>query len=53
MRRWNIMLTKLRAGYLFTVSLVFYLIIIVFVAISTVLQPDRWSERTRLAKGAR
>ncbi len=47
------MLSKLRAGFLFTVALVFYLIVIVFVAISTVLQPDRWSERTGLAKGAR
>jgi hypothetical protein len=47
------MITELRAGVLLFVSLAFFMIIITFFAISMVMRPNRWSERTRLHGGAR
>jgi Tfp pilus assembly protein PilX len=47
----GIMLTELRAGFLLVVSLVFFLIIIAVLALSTFMTPTRWSERPRAANG--
>lgn len=47
------MIAELRAGVILFVSLAFFMIIISFFAISMVMRPHRWSERTRLHGGAR
>ena len=47
------MIAELRAGVLLFVSLAFFMMIITFFAISMVMRPNRWSERTRLHGGTR
>jgi hypothetical protein len=47
------MFAELRAGLIFLASLVFLLIIVGIFALSMVMLPDRWSERTRLASEGR
>lgn len=47
------MIAELRAGILLVVSLAFFMIIITFFAVSMVMRPNRWSERTRLNSGTR
>jgi hypothetical protein len=47
------MFAELRAGLIFLASLVFLLIIVGIFALSMVMLPDRWSERTRLASERR
>jgi hypothetical protein len=42
------MISELRGAFFLVVSLVFFLAIIALVALGTVMQPDRWSERPRL-----
>lgn len=40
-------MTELRATFFLAVSFVFFLIIIGVLGLSTIMQPGRWSERTR------
>lgn len=47
------MIAELRAGFLFLVSLGFCLIILAIFALSMVMRPDRWSERTHSGEGLR
>ena len=43
------MITELRATFFLAVSFVFFLIIIGVLGLSTIMNPSRWSERTRSA----
>lgn len=47
------MIAELRAGFLLGMALVFFLIIIAILAISMVVRPDRWIERTHSRSGLR
>lgn len=47
------MFVEFRTGVLLLVSLGSFLIIIAIFALSMVMRPDRWSQRTRLATGVR
>jgi hypothetical protein len=42
------MISELRGALFLVVSLVFFLAILALLALSTVMQPGRWSERPRL-----
>ncbi len=41
------MITGLRSTFFLMVSFVFFLIIVGMLGLSTIMRPDRWSERTR------
>jgi hypothetical protein len=43
------MIAELRGGLVLAASLVFFLLIIAVLALSTVMRPGRWSERPRSA----
>ena len=43
------MIVELRATFFLAVSFVFFLIIIGVLGLSTIMNPSRWSERTRSA----
>lgn len=47
------MIVELRAGFILFVSLAFLLAIVAVFALSTVMKPNRWSDRARLASKAR
>lgn len=47
------MMADLRGAFLLSVSLAFFVLIIVFFTLSMIMKPDRWSERARLTGEAR
>lgn len=47
------MMADLRGAFFLFVSLTFFVLIIVFFALSMIMKPDRWSERARLTGEAR
>jgi hypothetical protein len=43
----GVMITELRAAFFLALSVVFFLIILGVLGLSTIMNPGRWSQRTR------